>query len=125
MNRFRPRQEAAKTPERQKLNDLLAESLAVVEAMSPEEQEEMWQAQRESWVRGEMVLSKMERETTRMHRPSPTDNDLASRMKAAEETAERYRNALVQILRYSDCRTARRYAAGALFISERMKGVTS
>ena len=30
MNRFRPRQEAAKTPERQKLNDLLAESLAVV-----------------------------------------------------------------------------------------------
>ena len=37
---------------------LLAESKAIVEAMTPEQKEAMFKAQRESWVRGEMSWPK-------------------------------------------------------------------
>lgn len=42
-----------------KLNALLAENNAIIKAMTPEEREAMFRAQRESWVRGEMALSKL------------------------------------------------------------------
>ena len=51
--------------------------------------------------------------------------DCAEKLRVAEETTERFRHTLAQIIRYSDCRTARSYAAAALFIAERMKGGTS
>ncbi|TPI86392.1 hypothetical protein [Mesorhizobium sp. B2-8-9] len=43
-------------PLRKSLSVLLEEAKARVAAMSPEEREAMWQAQRESWVRGEMAM---------------------------------------------------------------------
>lgn len=48
--------------------------------------------------------------------------DCAAKLKAAEDRAERYRHALAQIWRLSDCTTAHRYADEALFGAERAAG---
>ena len=39
------------------LKDLLDEAMKRYNAMTPEEQQEMWRAQKRSWVRGELMLS--------------------------------------------------------------------
>ena len=41
-------------PDREDLDALIARSKVLVDAMTPEEREEMWQAQKESWGRAEM-----------------------------------------------------------------------
>ncbi len=45
-----------KCPERPALSRLIEESKAAVAAMTPAEREAMWQAQRESWLRGELAM---------------------------------------------------------------------
>ena len=61
-----------------KLDQVLAQAIAAFDALTPEEKEAHRQAQRESWVRGEMELTRWEREngraTVRMQ-PRPR-NDL-------------------------------------------------
>lgn len=42
--------------QKKSLSTLVEEAKARVAAMSPEERDAMWQAQRESWVRGEMAM---------------------------------------------------------------------
>lgn len=42
------------------LQELLAKAQARYEAMTPKEQQEMWRAQRRSWVRGELMLGNTE-----------------------------------------------------------------
>ncbi|TIW04126.1 MAG: hypothetical protein E5V77_01475, partial [Mesorhizobium sp.] len=42
--------------EKKSISVLLEEAKAHVAAMSPDEREAMWQAQRENWVRGEMAM---------------------------------------------------------------------
>lgn len=50
--------------DRPTLSHLIREATMAYNAMTPEQKEEMHRQQRESWVRGEMELSKLERETT-------------------------------------------------------------
>lgn len=49
-----PKMMSKPTPPRLELEELLARSKATVEAMTDEEREALYKAQRESWVRGEM-----------------------------------------------------------------------
>ena len=55
---------------RAELDELLKRAVAAFNAMSPEEQEAHLRAQRESWVRGEMALGKLERSTTKTAQPA-------------------------------------------------------
>jgi len=61
--------------------DLLKKAVAAFNALSPEQQAEMMEGQRQSWVRGNVGLSRDERGMTSpvMPRPAPVDaNPLAS-----------------------------------------------
>ncbi len=62
--------------------DLLKKAVATFNALSPEQQAEMLEEQRQSWVRGNIGLSRDERgmTSTVMHRPAPaaTDGGFAS-----------------------------------------------
>ncbi|WP_156383270.1 hypothetical protein, partial [Rhizobium sp. Root483D2] len=55
-----------------------------LEAMTPEEQQAMWQAQRESWVRGEMQLDR----TNTPSPPAPESEIIREIQTALEDGAE-------------------------------------
>lgn len=59
------------------LDKLLAEARAKVDAMTPKERAEMYEAQRESWVRGEMALGPENGRVERVaSEPMPTLDEL-------------------------------------------------
>lgn len=47
------------------LKRAVRDSIARLNAMTPEERRAMWEAQGDSWVRGEMALTEYERKTRR------------------------------------------------------------
>lgn len=67
-----------------------------------------------SRVAAEMNISQLELASAALN------NDADTKLKATQNTAERYRHALAQIYRYSPCPIAQRYADDALFVVERI-----
>lgn len=59
---------AAPCPERPDLTALLQRAVAAFNAMTPEQQREHMQAQRKSWVVGEMMLSHPEMDRAQVER---------------------------------------------------------
>lgn len=62
----------SKGRERSDFDDLVKRAVEAFAAMPQEEQEAHLRAQRDNWVRGEMELSRFERETTTMVKPRST-----------------------------------------------------
>lgn len=60
---------------RHDLDALIKKAVARFNSLSPEEQEAELRAQRESWVRGEMAMERIERSETSMMMPSDTPRD--------------------------------------------------
>ena len=58
-------------PDRTNLDELVKQAIAAFNAMTPAEQAEHRNAQRESWVRGEMALGEWERGITKTIPPAP------------------------------------------------------
>ncbi|TWH01400.1 hypothetical protein L614_002400000050 [Ochrobactrum sp. J50] len=69
--------------------DLLKKAVAAFKALSPDQQAEMLEEQRQSWVRGNIGLSRDERgmTSTVMHRPAPAATDTGLETFSVEVTS--------------------------------------
>jgi hypothetical protein len=87
---------------RDKLNDALRAAVAAFEAMTPAQQEEHVEAQRQSWMRGEMGLGEWERSQTRIVlTPGPLDAAMKDHVESELERLRKEKAQLLETLRHA------------------------